>query len=41
MFRTIRARIRSLRSRLAAVRTETDPFPLATCSAWTDRLEVI
>ena len=41
MFRTIRARIRSIRSRIATGRPAVDSFPLATCSAWTDRLEVI
>lgn len=41
MFRTIRARFRSFCSRFAAVRTEADPLPLVSCTAWTDRLEVI
>lgn len=37
-----RSLLRSLASRFAPVPVpEADPFPLATCTAWTDRAEVI
>lgn len=43
MFRIrFRSLLRSLAAHFAPVPVpEVDPFPLATCTAWTDRTEVI
>ena len=41
MIRIILARFRSFRARLAAGNPAADPLPLVSCTAWTDRLEVI